>query len=82
MQTFSDIKTSLEQFVTYTRKRFRILDIAVLDTVLTLLAVYAFSVYFNFSFWYTLVIAFIIMVVSHRIFHARSTTDKWLFPNG
>ena len=82
MQTFSDIKTSLEQFVTYTRKRFRILDFAVLDTVLTLLAAYIFSVYFKISFWYTLVITFIIMVVFHRIFHARTTTDKLLFPNG
>lgn len=60
---------------------YRLFDFAIVDIAVTLLTVYAISVYFDFSFWYTLVVAFIVMVVSHRLFCVRSTTDKWLFPN-
>ena len=61
---------------------YRLFNLALVDIAQTLLAVCAFSVYFKFSFWYTLVIAIIIMVISHRLFCVRTTTDKWLFPNG
>lgn len=64
------------------RHTFRLFDVAVIDTVVTLLAVYAISQWFNVSFWYTLVVVFVVMVISHRLFCVRSTTDRWLFPNG
>jgi len=82
MQGLSYITESFQQLVTRIRKKFRILDMPLIDITVTLLAVYAISMYFKFSFWYTLVIAFIIMVISHRLFHARTTSDKWLFPSG
>jgi len=63
------------------RKKYRIFDVAVVDTVVTLLAVYLISYFSGYSFLYTLVITFIVMVLSHRLFCVRSTTDRWLFPN-
>jgi hypothetical protein len=63
------------------RKKYRIFDVAVVDTVVTLLAVYLISYFSGYSFLYTLVITFIVMVISHRLFCVRSTTDRWLFPN-
>jgi len=61
---------------------YKLFDLAIVDIAVTLLAVYAISLYFDFSFWYTLAVTFIIMVISHRLFCVRTTTDKWLFPNG
>jgi len=61
---------------------YRLFDLALVDIAVTLLAVYAISLYFDFSFWYTLAVILIIMVISHRLFCVRTTTDKWLFPNG
>jgi hypothetical protein len=63
------------------RKKYRIFDVAVIDTVVTLLAVYLISYFSGYSFLYTLVITFVIMVISHRLFCVRSTTDRWLFSN-
>jgi len=63
------------------RKKYRIFDVAIVDTVVTLLAVYLISYFSGYSFLYTLVITFIVMVISHRLFCVRSTTDRWLFPN-
>jgi len=81
MQGLCQYKDIIGKPNTGLRHQFRFFDIAVLDTIVTLLAVYAISVYFDFSFWYTLVVVFIIMVISHRLFCVRSTTDRWLFPN-
>jgi len=63
------------------RKKYRIFDVAVIDTVVTLLAVYLISYFSGYPFLYTLVITFIIMVISHRLFCVRSTTDRLLFLN-
>jgi hypothetical protein len=63
------------------RKKYRIFDVAVIDTVVTLLAVYLISYFSGYPFLYTLVITFIIMVISHRLFCVRSTTDRLLFSN-
>jgi hypothetical protein len=63
------------------RKKYRIFDVAVIDTVVTLLAVYLISYFSGYPFLYTLVITFVIMVISHRLFCVRSTTDRWLFSN-
>ena len=63
------------------RKKYRIFDVAVIDTVVTLLAVYLISYFSGYSFLYTLVITFIVMIILHRLFCVRSTTDRWLFPH-
>jgi ABC-type transport system involved in Fe-S cluster assembly fused permease/ATPase subunit len=63
------------------RKKFRIFDLAIIDVIVTLLAVYFISVYFKISFLFTFIIMFVIMVISHRLFCVRTTTDRWLFPD-
>lgn len=63
------------------RKKYRVFDLAVMDVTTTLLFVWAVSYYSGYPFVYTLVITFVIMVISHRMFCVRSTTDRWLFPD-
>jgi hypothetical protein len=82
MQSLCKYKDIIGKPNTGLRHRFRLFDVAVIDTVVTLLAVYAISQWFNVSFWYTLVVVFVVMVISHRLFCVRSTTDRWLFPRG
>jgi len=36
---------------------------------------------FDFVFWKSLVVLFIIGIISHRAFCVRTTVDKFLFPN-
>jgi hypothetical protein len=63
------------------RKKYRVFDVAIIDTVTTLLFVWAVSYFSGYPFVYTLVITFVIMVISHRMFCVRTTTDRWLFPD-
>jgi len=63
------------------RKKYRVFDLSIIDVIPTLLFVWAVSYYSGYPFVYTLVITFIVMVISHRIFCVRSTTDRWLFPD-
>ena len=59
-----------------------IFDIAVIDVIITAAASYAINMYFtNYSFWYILIIIFIIGILAHRLFCVSTTVDKFLFPN-
>jgi len=63
------------------RKKYRIYDIAVIDTLVTILGAYLIALYFNWSFWKVLAIVFLAGIASHRIFCVRTGLDKKLFPD-
>ncbi len=57
-------------------------DTAIIDVAMTIATAYIINMYFtNYSFWYILIIIFIIGILSHRLFCVRTTVDKFLFPN-
>ena len=59
----------------------RFLNIAVVDVLLTILGSYLLSLNFNWNFWITLVVVFILGIILHRLFCVRTTIDKLLFNN-
>jgi len=59
---------------------YRVLDIAVIDIVITAAAAGAISYFYNIPFIYTNISMFGLGIVSHRLFHVRTTVDKLLFP--
>ena len=60
---------------------YRLFDIAVVDVVATVLLAFIISRAFSLSFWKSLVVLFLIGIVSHRAFCVRTTVDKLVFPN-
>ena len=59
---------------------YRIFDIAVVDTTLTILAAYIIHLFVpQYNFITILAILFIIGIVLHRLFCVRTTVDKLLF---
>lgn len=81
MSFFCKYKNLFGEPNTGLRQKYRIFNISLPDLLPTILFAYLFSVFTKFSFYYTLVLLFIIMVFFHRIFCVRSTTDKLLFPD-
>jgi hypothetical protein len=59
---------------------YRLFDIAVVDVAATFVVAYLAARVFGATFWKSLVIMFIIGIISHRAFCVRTTVDKWLFP--
>jgi len=62
-------------------RKYRIFDIALLDTVVTIICAYLIAWFFNWTFWKVLVIVFISGIFAHRLFCVRTGLDKKLFPN-
>ena len=62
-------------------RKYRVFNIPILDTVVTLLFVWFISYYYNYPFINVLGITFILMVISHRAFCVRSATDILFFPD-
>uniref|UniRef100_A0A6C0D3S9 Uncharacterized protein n=1 Tax=viral metagenome TaxID=1070528 RepID=A0A6C0D3S9_9ZZZZ len=62
---------------------YRIFDIAIVDTVETILVALAIAYFTNNmkSFPYILGGLFFLGIVLHRLFCVRTTVDKFLFPN-
>lgn len=60
---------------------YRIFDIAVVDVVATVIVAFIINRVFGFIFWKSLVVLFIVGIISHRLFCVRTTVDKWIFPN-
>lgn len=58
---------------------FRIFNIAIADVLLTILAAYILSIFVKISVFYSLILMFILGIISHRIFCVRTTIDKLLF---
>lgn len=59
--------------------KYRIFNIAIADTVLTIIAAYILSWLFKSNFWATLIILFLLGIILHRIFCVKTTVDKLLF---
>jgi hypothetical protein len=60
---------------------YRVLDIAVVDVAATVIVAFIISRVFNLSFWKSLVVLFIVGIITHRAFCVRTTVDKLVFPN-
>jgi hypothetical protein len=60
---------------------YRIFDIAVVDVAATVVVAFLISYFSGFVFWKSLVVLFLIGIISHRAFCVRTTVDKWVFPN-
>ena len=60
---------------------YRILNIAVVDVIATILLAYLIAYLGNFSFLWTLIFCFILGILLHRIFCVRTTIDKLIFNN-
>ena len=60
---------------------YRIFNIAVVDVAATIVVAYVISRVFGFVFWKSLVVLFIVGVISHRAFCVRTTVDKLVFAN-
>ena len=59
---------------------YRILDIAVVDVILTILLAYVVKLIFpNKKFILILVLLFLLGIILHRLFCVRTTIDKLLF---
>jgi len=60
---------------------YRIFDIAIVDTLLTIFAGFTIYLFFpNYGFFYILLFLFILGIALHHIFCVRTTIDKLLFP--
>jgi hypothetical protein len=60
---------------------YRIFDIAVVDVAATVVVAYVIARIFGLSIWKSLVVLFIVGILSHRMFCVRTTVDKLVFPN-
>jgi hypothetical protein len=60
---------------------YRIFNIAIVDTLLTILLAFVISFLTKLSFLYTLIISFASGIILHRLFCVRTTVDKLLFPH-
>jgi len=58
---------------------YRIFNIAIVDVLLTILLAFLISKYFVISIYKTVVVLFLIGIISHRLFCVRTTIDKLLF---
>jgi len=62
-------------------RKYRIFDIAVIDTVVTIFGAYLIAWYFGWTFWKVLAVVFLTGIAAHRLFCVRTGLDKTLFPN-
>jgi hypothetical protein len=60
---------------------YRIFDIAVVDVAATVFLAFIIARLFGVVFWKSLVVLFIVGILSHRAFCVRTTVDKVFFPN-
>ena len=59
----------------------RVFGIAVMDTVVTIIAGYLISLYTGSPLLHVLAILFIMGIIAHRLFCVRTGIDKMLFPD-
>jgi hypothetical protein len=58
---------------------YRIFDIAIMDTIMTIIGAFLFSFITRYPFHYCLIVFFTLGIILHRLFCVRTTVDKWLF---
>jgi hypothetical protein len=61
-------------------RKYRIFDIAILDTAVVIVIGYFISWFFKWNLWYTLGSLFLLGIFAHKIFCVRTGVDKLLFP--
>jgi hypothetical protein len=70
---FGELKTGIHSY--------RIMDVAVLDFVVTAIAAYLITLASGVKFVYSFVGLFLAGILIHRLFCVRTTIDKLIFPN-
>ena len=58
---------------------YRLFGIAIADVIMTILAAYLISYFFNISFTYTAIVLFGLGIFLHKVFCVRTTVDKSIF---
>jgi len=58
---------------------YRLLNIAIVDVILTIIGSWFISVFFKISLIRSLIFLFLLVIILHRIFCVRTTIDKLLF---
>jgi uncharacterized membrane protein len=58
---------------------YRIFNVAVVDVITTVVVAFLIARAFGFVFWKSLVVLFLIGIISHRMFCVRTTVDRWVF---
>ena len=61
--------------------KYRVFNIAIVDTLLTVLLAYIIAYFSGISLMYVIPGTFFFGIVLHRLFCVRTTVDKLLFPN-
>jgi hypothetical protein len=61
--------------------QYRLLNVAIVDTVLTMLFAFALALYFKVSFLFVFFILLVIATLLHRLFCVETTLTKIVFPN-
>ena len=62
-------------------RKYRIFDIAIFDTVVTIIVVYFLAWLFRWPFYPLLAFVFILGIILHRAFCVRTGIDKIVFPH-
>jgi len=60
---------------------FHVFGFAIVDVVLTLLGGWAIAYYMKWPIPLTIFGTFVLGIIAHRVFHVRTTIDKFLFPH-
>ena len=58
---------------------YRILNIAILDVIGTIIIAYIIHFFVPYKFITVLLFLFFLGIICHRLFCVRTTVDKWLF---
>ena len=58
---------------------YRIFDIAVVDVTATVVVAFLIAHVFGLVFWKSLVVMFLIGIISHRMFCVQTTVDRLVF---
>jgi hypothetical protein len=61
-------------------RKYRVFNIAILDTVVVLIFGFLISYFTKINLWIVLIVLFISGIVVHRLFCVRTGVDKLLFP--
>lgn len=61
--------------------KYRILNFAIFDTLLTVLLAFVIAYFSGVSLLYVIPFTFVLGIIVHRLFCVRTTVDKILFPN-
>ena len=59
----------------------RLFGVAIIDVIVTIIGAWFLSKYLKKSFYITLLVLFIVGIISHRVFCVKTTIDKKLFGN-